>query len=474
MTEARFRGPIGSKQAPWAMKTNKAKKISPARKIALEVLRRVEAEGAYANLCLNHALQRNQTIDRRDRALATELVYGTLRWRRKLDYALAAYSHRAPDRIEPTLLRILRLSAYQLLFLDRVPAWAVVDEGTELSVMLRGRRTAGFVNGVLRALARNFEHIEWPDPKVDEVRALAINYSFPNWMVTRWLNELGSERCVALLQACNRPPPLWVRVNTQRITAPGLSGLLSAAGYNVSENAWLANALQLKGIGDVTSLAAHQTGLFHVQDAAAQVVCRLLDPRPGERVLDACGAPGGKTATIAQLMKDEGQIVSVDVHPARVALTKQLLERLGIGCVKRLALDLNQSLPEPENPFDRVLLDAPCSSMGVLRRHPESKWRLAPGDLAHLAETQYRLLGKVASLIKPGGTLVYSVCSFCEEEGAGIIRTFLADHPEFELFDVRDGKRATWHKLLSNDGSLATWPDLHEMDAFYAARLQKK
>ncbi len=453
------------------MKPRKGSKVATARRLALEILRRVEAEGAFAQLSINHSLRRNPGLSPQDRSLVTELVYGTLRWRRRLDYALTAYSHRPLDKIEPVLLRILRISAYQLLFLDRVPIWAAADQGTELAVMMRGRRAGGFVNGVLRSLARHREQIDWPAGDSDQVHSLAVKHSFPDWMVEWWLNAFGQEKAIDLMEACNKPPPLWVRANSLRITSEGLCGMLAATAHEAQEIKEVPGAVKLRGIGDVSKLAAHQTGLFHVQDAAAQAVCHLLDPRPGDRVLDACGAPGGKTATIAQLMKDQGEIISVDIHPARVVLVKQLINRLGISCVQRHAHDLTESAPADWGPFDRILLDAPCSTIGVLRRHPEGKWRLAPKDLQRLSLLQRNLLDNVSKMIKPGGSLVYSVCTFSEEEGSGLIKSWLGNHPEFSLSDPREGKRQPWHKLLDREGILATWPDTHDMDAFFAARL---
>ncbi len=453
------------------MQARKGTKIAAARRIALEVLRRVEAEGAYTQLSLNHSLRRHGKLSRQDRALATELVYGTLRFRRRLDFGLAAYSSRPLEKIEPLLLRVLRLSAYQLLMLDKIPPWAAVDQGTELAGSIRGRRASGFVNGVLRALAAHRDQIEWPDPSLDPVRALGIIHSFPDWMVRRWLDDYDSERAVAIMEACNRPAPLWVRANSLRITPEGLCGLLAASGYEATEGGSVPGTVKLAGAGDISSLAAHETGLFHVQDAAAQAVCHLLDPRPGQRVLDACGAPGGKTATVAQLMKDKGEILSVDVNPARLALTKKLIERLGIGCVERLAHDLSESFPQGVGDFDRVLLDAPCSSLGVMRRHPESKWRLFPADLPRISQIQKKLLDNVSQAVKPGGYLVYSICTFSREEGAGLLDEWLPAHPEFSIMDPREGKRAAWHKLLDREGCLATRPDLHDMDAFFAIRL---
>jgi len=438
------------------------------------VLRRVEAEGAFSSLALNHALRRTSNLSPEDRSLATELTYGTLRWRRRLDYALGAHSQRRLEKVEPSLLRILRLSAYQLLFLDSIPDWAAVDQGTQMAVVMRGRRAAGYVNGVLRGLSGSRERLEWPDAEKDPEHALAIIHSFPDWMVKWWLRIFGRERAEAFMQAVNQPAPLWVRANSLRCKPDKLASLIAASGYHATPSELVPGAVLLQRVGDVTALAAHQTGWFHVQDLAAQAVCHLLGLKPGQRILDACGAPGGKTATLAQLMGNQGELLSVDIHPARVGLVRKLAERLGITCVRAVPLDLCGPIPDDWGTFDRVLLDAPCSSIGVLRRHPEIKWRLAPDDLTRVAQTQRELLDGVARLVKPGGTLVYSVCTFSEEEGPGQIQTFLANHPEFEQSNPLAGKKAPWHAMLDSEGALASWPDVHNADAFYAVRMQKK
>ncbi len=452
----------------------KRKLVGVARRVALEVVRRVEAEGAFATLALDHALQRKAGLSSSDRALATQLVYGTLRWRRRLDYALAAHSSRPLDRIEPSLLRILRMTAFQLLYLDRIPDWAAVDEGAELAVLLRGRRAGGFVNAVARGLARDRDHIQWPEPEKNLVHCLEVRHSFPGWMVRQCLDRFGQERAERFMEASNRPAPLWIRNNSLKNQAHRLGELLSASGLNVESSELVPDALRLGGGSDMRSLAAHEAGLLHVQDAGAQAVCHLLGPLPGERVLDACAAPGGKTATLAQLMEDSGELVAVDRHPARLGLVRKLTDRLGIGIVSRTVGDLTELGRDRLGTFDRVLLDAPCSALGVLRRHPEGKWRLARADLDRMAGVQLELLNSAADLVRPGGALVYSVCTFSEQEGPELVRSWLESHPEFSLDDPSTKKRATWHRLLHSGGMLSTWPDLHDMDGFFAVRLRRR
>lgn len=452
----------------------KSGSISRARSAALEILRRVEAEGAYSSLALRAVFDRQTGMPPADRALATDLVYGTLRWRRRIDHALTLHCRRPLHKVEPTLLRILRLGTYQLLFLDRVPPWAAVDQSAALARIIRGARAAGFVNGVLRALAAGRRAIRWPDPARDPVAALGVEHSFPDWLVARWLERFGPERTAALLGACNRPAALWVRVHTLRTDAAELGRLLEASGTRSRPCPWLPQALRLEDPGRVDALAAHQAGLFHVQDAAAQAVCHLVAPRPGERILDACAAPGGKSATLAQMMRDRGAIVAGDIHPARVGLIEQLTARLGLGCVQTRCGDAAAPAPAGQRAFDRVLVDAPCSALGVIRRHPECKWRVQPEDLVRLAGLQRKLLDAAVAALAPGGTLVYSVCTPTAEEGPALLETWLQDHPGMIPQDPRRDAPASWHRLLDPRGRLATWPDLHEMDAHFAVRLLKR
>ncbi len=451
----------------------KKPRISAARRLALDVLRRVEAEGAFASLALDHALKRHPGLSAADRGLVTQLVYGTLRWRRRLDWALAAHSRRPLERIEPQLLRILRLTAFQLLMLDRIPDFAAVDEGTSLAVSLRGKRAGGFVNGVARGLARARDRIEMPDPERNLVRYLAVQHSFPSWMVRQWLERFGRERTEALMQACNQPAPLWLRANTLKGPPARLLELLSASGLSAEPSQHVPAAIRIAGAGDLSGLAAHEAGWLHVQDAGAQAVCLLVDARPGERVLDACAAPGGKTATLAQMMEGRGELLAVDRNPARLGLVRKLAERLGVSMIEREVGDLLDMDLAGLGTFDRVLLDAPCSALGVLRRHPEGKWRLEEADLARMARVQQQLLDVAAGLVRPGGVLVYSVCTFSQEEGPELLQGWLAEHPEFDVEDPRNQKRAAWHKLITTGGTLATWPDLHDMDGFFAARLRR-
>lgn len=454
-------------------KSRKSRPISAARRLALDILRRVEAEGAFASLAIDNALRRHPGLSVADRGLVTQLVYGTLRWRRRLDWALAAHSSRPLERIEPQLLRILRLTAFQLLMLDRVPDFAAVDEGTSLAVSLRGKRAGGFVNAVARGLAQARDRIELPDPERNLVRHLAVVHSFPSWMVRMWLDGFGRERAEALMNACNQPAPLWLRSNTLKGPPARLLELLSASGMSAEPSKLVPAAIRLDGARDIASLAAHEAGWLHVQDAGAQAVCHLVGARPGERVLDACAAPGGKSATLAQLMEGQGELLAVDRNPARLGLVRKLADRLGLSMIERMVGDLVDLDADELGQFDRVLLDAPCSALGVLRRHPEGKWRLAAEDIERMARVQAELLDAASRLVKPGGVLVYSICTLSRAEGPDLLSHWLGEHPAFHIEDPRDQKRAPWHKLLAADGTLATWPDLNDMDGFFAARLRR-
>ncbi len=448
--------------------------ITVARSLAVEVLRKIEAEGAYSSLVLRHALEKANHLSTSDRKLVTELVYGTLRWRMKLDYALQLCCHRPLQKIEPVLLRILRISAYQLLFLDRIPDWAVVDQAGRLGTTMRGKAAGGFLNGVLRKLAASKDNLAWPNAYEQSIMDMSVSHSFPTWLVSDWAKQFGPERSAELMQAFNQTPALWIRTNTCWTNTHKLMKTLETSGYSTNTSDILPDALMVETDGNVGRMMLGNQNEFHIQDGAAQAVCALADPQAGQRVLDCCSAPGGKTATLAQLMGNQGHILSVDIHPGRLKLAKQLAERLHLDCIEIKTHDLTKTIPPDWGKFDVVLLDAPCSSLGTIRRHPERKWNASKENISELVCLQKALLDSICFALKPNGVLVYSVCTPTPEEGPDLIQNWLAEHPEFDCEDPRRDKTQSWHRLLNHEGALQTWPDRDDMDAFYAVRLVKR
>jgi 16S rRNA (cytosine967-C5)-methyltransferase len=464
---------------------------SAARRVAAGVLERVGHGGAYADLALHAALER-EPLATRDRALATELVYGTLRWRGRLDFALAHVLARPLDTLEPRVADLLRLGAYQLLFCDRVPAAAAVSESVLLARAAGLGRAAGLVNAVLRRLARERDAIPPPALEVDPVGHLVHGLSIPAWVAERWLAARAPEEAAALARACNTPAPRTVRVHRLRTSREALLPSLRERHSDVEPCRYAPDGIRVGGHGDLARDPAFRAGLMTVQDEASQLVVELLDPRPGERVLDACAAPGAKATAIAERVGTGGLVVGLDRHPRRLALLARDAERLGLANVRTHCADASADLPEvvAAGGFDRVLVDAPCSGLGTWRRNPDARWRLAPDAPARLARVQLAILRRVWPLVAPGGVLVYSTCTFAPEENEAVIDALLAettelvrapasnlsesDLSESNLSESNSRVSPDLAPLLDPSGALRTLPHRHDTDGFFAVRLERR
>lgn len=452
---------------------------SVARAAALAALLDVERHRADAEPALErHAGQ--AALDSRDRALVMELAYGVLRHRLSLDWRLDQVAIRPMERLPMRVSLILRLGAYQLLYLERIPASAAVNESVKLAKKIsrgRGRDWGDFVNGVLRALLRE-PPTPWPDAAGDPLRALSIRYSCPAWLVARWLERHGYAKAEALCCAALEIPPLTLRCNTLRISRDALAAELVHAGLGVTPTTISLVGLRLGKSGAVSELPLFREGGFYVEDEAAQLVPLILDPQPGEYVLDACAAPGGKATHLAALMRNCGEIVAVDPSASRLKLLTENCRRLGVRIIRPLVADATdlsrQTLNGNANRlFDRVLLDAPCSGLGVLRRHPEGKWRKDAGALLRHQATQLHLLTTTSRLLRPGGVIVYSTCSIEPDENEQVIERFCAEHPEFQRETVAPWLPQSGRGLLNGQGDFSTLFNAHSMDGFFAARLRK-
>lgn len=442
------------------------------RRLAYDILLRV-ADGAYSDLTLDSELTRS-ALDQRDRRFVTELVYGLLRLRGRIDFALARFCTQPLPRLQPEALWLLRIGAYQLLEMDRVPSHAAVDATVELARKLGHGNLTGLINGVLRALDRGRADIPWPEPT--QVRPYLQHVcSLPAWLAKEVMRLLPNNEARALGEALALPPRQTVRVNTLKTDRGGYLAALTETGHQGQACIFAPEGVILERRGE-QHLPGNSQGLYQVQDEASMLMAHLLDPQPGQRILDACAAPGGKTTHLAALTDNRAEIVAIDKSPQRVELIKQGAKRLGCTAITATAWDMTIAADflDPQS-FDRVLLDAPCSGIGVLRRNPEGRWNKFPADLRQLAQLQQRLLHRTAPLVRPGGLLLYSVCSFSQLESDAVVDQFLAGHPEFEQDLLADLTPQEWSPLFTPTGSLRTYPHRHEgMDAFFAARLRRK
>jgi len=440
-----------------------------ARVLAARVLARVERNRAYADVALAAALERSR-LDSRDRALATRLVYGTLAWQARLDWHLATLAGRSAAELDTGLRIVLRLGLCQILILDRIPAHAAVSTSVDLAKRL-APAAVGLVNAVLRRAAREGRALALPDPEREPVRHLAIAFSHPEWLVERWRTRFDAADLRALLAADNEAAPTVLRAR-----AGGRDALLKrlrARGLRAEPCRFATDAVSVSAVAP-QALEGYANGDFSVQSEASQLVAMLLDPRPGTRILDACAAPGGKTTYAAELCADRGLVVALDRRRRGAAAVAHDARRLGLKNVVAIVADARQATRAFRGAlFDRILVDAPCSGLGTLRSHPETRWSRRPDDVPRLAALQREILEGVTPLVGPGGALVYATCTMTAEENEGVVAAWLADHPQLERESAAAFLRGAAAGLVDRDGALRTFPHRDGLDGFYAVRVRR-
>jgi 16S rRNA (cytosine967-C5)-methyltransferase len=443
---------------------------APARVAAFHALRAIASQREDLPTAL--ARTRSHLADDRDRALAAEIVTGTLRWQRSVDHLVEHAARRPLARLDPDVLLILRLSLYQLLHLDRVPAAAVVDDAVDLTRGARKQSASGFVNAVLRTTLRQRTRLPLPqrpeDPGDREaaVAYLGVTHSHPEWLVRRWLDRYGFAAVEKWVQFNNHTPALTIRANRLRLTRDVLAAALRDDEVETQLTRWAPDGLVVTA---GNPLQGPQDGSFVVQDEASQLVALVVAARPGERILDLCASPGGKTTAMAADMHDSGVLVASDVRPRRLGLLQNAVRASGAQHVHVLRVPTKGPLPFAPH-FDRVLVDAPCSGLGTVRRDPDVRWRRQESDLAPLASEQLDLLHRAAEVVRPGGRLVYATCSSEPDENEAVVEQFVRAHPEFAPVNLR-GESAFLDPLLDARGVLHTLPFAHGLEAFFAAAL---
>lgn len=405
------------------------------RALALEALERIERGRAYSHVLLNHMINRENMMDERDVRLLTEIVYGTVQYKRLLDFYLEPFVRKGLDRLDVWVKQLLRMSAYQIVFLDRIPPHAVVNEAVKLAKKRSHAGIQGFVNGVLRNLLRH--PLRSLEEIADPVERLGVQTSHPSWLVKRWVSQYGFALTEQICQANNERPPFTIRINRLKTDRETLKNQLRRAGYQAEETSVSPYGLTIANPGGITKSSFYQQGLFTIQSESSMLVSSLLNPAPGMKVLDACAAPGGKTAHLAELMDNRGQIIANDIHQHKLPLIQSLANRLGITIISPHHGDAAQLSVDLWGQFDRILLDAPCSGFGVLKHKPDLKWSKTLDDVNKLAELQAKLLQAVSSLLKKGGEMVYSTCTLDKKENEEQIEKFLSDHPQFKLVEVK-------------------------------------
>lgn len=434
------------------------------RGLAIKILNRIDRTDAYLERMLDNEMKSTE-LSGPDKALLYEIVHGVVRWQGRLDWILNGFYKGTFSKAIPNLKNALRVALYQILFLDRVPDYAAVNEVVEFVKRLQGQKPADLVNAVLRNIIRSKNAIRYPDPEEDLVGYLAAYYSHPSWMVKRYVERFKREGTEKLLIFNNEKPYLTLRINALKTKPEEFKTLLENVNLKYHQGTYLPEFFKLLNLTNITAWEYYAKGYFNIQDESAGLACRLLDVQEGFRVLDMCAAPGGKTAYIAALMHSRGEVVALDRFESRLKLLQKNMDRLNVDCVRTTVAD---ALEYKSIPFDRVLVDVPCSGSGTLSKKPDIKWKKDIFDIRNLNVLQLKLLSKAATLVKLGGVVVYSTCSIEPEENFEIIKKFLEENPNFR-FESAKGKFPD--EIIDENGCIQTLPHIHKMDGAFAAKL---
>jgi 16S rRNA (cytosine967-C5)-methyltransferase len=442
------------------------------RSLAVDILNRIDEAGLFAEPLLDQALSGDRLTNIHDRHLLTEIVYGTLRKRGRIDGIIARFYKGDMAGMETGVKNILRTAVYQLLFTDRIPPFAIVNEAVKIA-KISHRASSGLVNAILRNIIRQPENIPGPDFSKYPAAHISQVHSHPLWLVERWLKQFGPEETLAICRANNDIPPLSVRINRLKTTREPVMADLGQSVFETRKTAFSPDGLILSG-GAVSlrETPSYREGHLQIQDEASQLITCLVDPKPGMAVLDACAGAGIKTSHLAERMQNRGRILALDRSGQKLKALRANMKRLGITIVETSIKDVSED-PDDALPgaFDRVLVDVPCSGLGTLRRNPEIKWRIRPADIDDFSFLQKRLLDQAARCLKRGGTLVYSTCTLTPEENETVIRDFLSRSGDFHLENPPDFVPAS---MVTEEGFFKTRPDLHGTDGFFGAILRRR
>ncbi|ODP26970.1 16S rRNA (cytosine(967)-C(5))-methyltransferase [Paenibacillus nuruki] len=446
----------------------KSKSVRPttAREVALEVLTAVEEEGSYSNLVLNQMLNRIR-LERADIGLATELVYGTISRLNTIDYFLGQFVAKGLNKLQPWVRNLLRFSFYQIYYLDRIPAHAAVNEAVNIAKRRGHQGISGMVNGVLRNVIRRREELVIPQD-LPAAKRISLQHSFPEWMVARWIKQYDEATAEQICISNNEAPSVSIRVNTHRTSRTAMLELLQSEGYEVEISPLSPDGILVHGGGNMALTSWYQEGLISVQDESSMLVAEAVQVQAGMNVLDCCAAPGGKSVHLAEKMNNNGHIVANDIHEHKRQLVDDQAERLQLSIIETTVGDaLTLAERYPAGSFDRILLDAPCSGLGVIRRKPDLKWNKSMADIKEIVQLQKQLLQNMSTLLKPDGILVYSTCTIERSENEAIVESFLHQNKQFEVVPfapITTNHATTGVQILPQD---------FHSDGFYIAALRK-
>lgn len=443
-----------------------------ARSCAVKIICRCERTDSYLEKLIDAELK-NDSLNDFDKALLNEISHGVIRWMRRLDWFLNGFYRGNYEKCLPEVRNAMRVALYQILFLNKIPYSAAVNEAVEFIKRIHGEKHAGVVNGLLRTIIRTLENLVWPTREIDEVNYLGIVQSHPNWMVRRWINRFGFDEAVKLCEENNKRPVMSLRVNSLKISNGDFENYLKEKNLYYKNGNFMDNFFTTKTMSKIYTDELFRQGFFSVQDESAGLVAKLMDPRKEDLILDVCSAPGGKTSHMSELMNNEGQIVAVEKYLSRLEVMGKNLERLGVKNVKKLHDDICQpgskELKETlVGKADKILVDAPCSGLGVLSKKPDIKWKRVLEDICNLQKLQVEILENSLKYLKPSGVLVYSTCTTETEENMDVVNIFLNSHPEFSIDNA--GKYVS-EKVVNKDGCIELFPHKHNVDGAFSVRL---
>ncbi len=447
-----------------------------AREAALKALVEIEKDNLYANLALPRNLRQ---LSSEKRAFCRSIVYGTIRHKNTIDWVITLYLARPLASLTPFIRNLLRSAAYQVLYLSNIPRQVTVDETVKLAYRYGHKGVAGLVNAVMRRVASmTFDELPWPHKGKEKESYLSLYYSIPGWLVKRWIKRFGFNDTVALCRAHNRIPALNIRTNLLKNSRDDLMSRLLSEGIETRKPDFLPEALTIQKINNLslTGLLSFNEGFFSVQGESSMIAGRILNPLPGTVVLDICSAPGGKTTHLAELMKDEGTILARDIHPSRIKLVEKQAKRLGLKIIETKIEDAVEKVTVKE-PVDYILCDAPCSGLGVLNRKPDLKWQKNEEQIKQLAILQKKILSQASKVLKPGGRLLYSVCTNEYEETTEVAEFFLKNNPDFRVVPTEDYlSQKDWFipGNYENKMFLEILPHINGIDGFFMALFERK
>lgn len=446
------------------------KNIDTARDAAVRIVYRVLREGAYSNIAIKQELDEGG-LGRLDKALVTEIVNGTLRNLTRIDWIKSQFIKK--NKIEPWIEDIIRCGIYQLLFLDRVPDSAVCNESAELARKHSHEGSVKFVNGVLRNISRNKDKLDYPDKDKEPVKYLSVYYSHPEWMVKKWVKDYGREFTEELLKANNETPQFTIRCNRLKIDKQELMNILSEENIECSDGRYNSEAVYIRGTSAIDDKASFKKGYYQVQDESSMLVAHIVDPKAGERILDMCSAPGGKTTHIGELMGNQGEIVARDIHSHKLKLVEENCGRLGVSIVRAELYNATLLDEGSINKFDKVLLDAPCSGLGVMRRKPDLRWKKEPDNFKELSKLQKEMLQVASQYVKPGGALIYSTCTINKTENIEVVKDFLSNNQKFQLESIKGEIPESLVCDSAHKGYLELFPNTNGTDGFFIAKMKR-